>query len=875
MLKPIFGSVSLLSTESNMFILYAKDWLGSGKAITLAAILLSALSSSITFADSGRIDYDLDDDGLIEINDLADLNEIRNNLDGTSLYTDSAGCPVGGCIGFELTAGLNFDTDQDGQMDEGDTYWNASEGWLPIGNSNAAFTGIFEGNGNVVKNLYIDRADTDFMGLFGYINQAKIRQLGLSGPLMSISGRNFVGGLAGWVNEGSLISGSYTAGSVKGGDGVGGLLGRVLNNNEITASYNIGSVQGNFVVGGLVGWFDDSNQITSCFNSGVVEGDFYVGGITGAAVTGNTITNSFNTGSIIGLSGSAGGLVGSVIFDGNRIASSYSSGLVSGNTDVGGLIGISNFTSNNTSTVENSYWATDISGQATSHLSSENNSYVGLPLATLMCAIQSATNSTNSDCISEDGSAENLNNALTLYDDWNESLWDFGNNLQSPALYINGVVHRDSDNDGILEEADAFPLSSAASLDEDQDGYPDAWNVGCEVQCQLDSGLVLDQQLNDTDNDGVINNIDTDNSADNGAPELSQVASEVSVMVNSDDSETVVLNWDEALFSHLNAYDVVDGYSLDFEAKLKGELIGPNDGGRIYLPAGRLNIEWVAIDAAGNRSNTLIQVINVYPQVRFEVTNSMVGGNSTANIIVELSGESPEYPVVIDLKVNLELSSDDLNQYDFDFSFDIYATQQVIIERGDVLDTANTQTQLVVPTAENSANEYDENLVVDLVGIKVDEDQENLYAVDENNAQHTLTLAYQNIAPQVQLLIEQNGQEITHALQDGGPVTITALVIDGNAIDEHILEWGLDELNLDSPFGRVLTFDPTSIAVGSYAISVKATDTGENNLSGSSELQLQVVLTEDESDSENALLGGGSLWWVTLLLTGLAARRRA
>lgn len=860
---------------SNVKTSYAKDWQGSRQAITLTALLLSALSSSITFAESGRTDYDLDDNGLIEINDLADLNEIRNNLDGASLYNDSSGCPVGGCNGFELTEDLNFDTNLDGQMDEGDTYWNASEGWLPIGNSNAAFTGIFEGNDQVVKNLYIDRTGTDFIGLFGYINQSQIRQLGLSGPLMSISGDDYVGSLVGWVNDDSLISGSYSAGAVNGGNGVGGLVGRVSNNNQITTSYNTGSVQGEDVIGGLVGWVDNSNQIISCFNSGVVQGRFYSGGITGAAVSGNTITNSFNTGSIVGLSDFVGGLVGAIIYNGNHIGSSYSSGIVSDVFNAGGLIGVANFISNNTSTVENSYWATDTSGQATSHLSSENNSYVGLPLATLMCAIQADTNSANSDCVSEDGSAEDLNAALTLYNDWNDTLWDFGDDLQLPALYLNGVVHRDSDNDGILDEADAFPLNSAASLDEDQDGYPDAWNIDCGVQCQLNSELVLDQQLNDTDNDGVINDLDTDNSADNGVPELSQVATEMSVMVDSEDSATVALNWDEAFLSHLNAYDVMDGYSLDFEARLKGELIGPNDNGRIHLPAGRLNIEWVAVDAAGNRSNTLIQVINVYPQVRFELTNSVVGDNSTANIIVELSGESPEYPVVIDLQVNLGLSSDNLNQYDFDFSFDIYATHQVIIERGDVDDVANTQTQLVVPVVENSANEYDEYLVVDLVGVEVDEGIENLYAINESNRQHILTLAYQNIAPQVQLVIEQDGQEITHALQDGGPVTITVLVIDGNDIDQHTLEWGLDELNLDSPAGRVLTFDPASIAEGSYTISVKAIDTGENNLSGSSELQLQVVLTQDESESEDDLLGGGSLWWLTLLLTGLVVRRRA
>ncbi len=861
---------------SNMNTLHAKDWLGSG--ITIAALLLFALFSSITFADSGRTDYDLDDNGLIEINDLADLSEIRNNLDGTSLYSETTGCPAEGCNGFELSTDLDFDANQDGKMDEGDAYWNAGEGWLPIGKSNAAFTGIFEGNGHVVKNLYIDRASSDYIGLFGYINLSKIRQLGLSGPLMSISGRNFVGGLVGWVNDESQISDSYATGSVNGGDGIGGLVGRVISNNQITASYNTGSVQGDFVIGGLVGWVDTGNQITSSFNTGAVKGEFYVGGLTGAAVAGNTITASFNTGYIIGLSESVGGLVGSVIFDGNHIGSSYNSGLVSGNAYAGGLIGISDFTPNNTSTVENSYWATDTSGQTTSYLSTENKSYVGLPLANLMCAIQANTDAANSDCVSADGSAEGLNTAVTLYKDWGESLWDFGNDQQLPALYLNGVIHRDSDSDGILEFEDAFPMQSAAYLDEDQDGYPDDWNVNCNVQCQLNSGLVLDHQLNDTDNDGVINDIDTDNSTDNGVPELSQVASEVSVMVDSENSEIVALNWDYAFFSHLNAYDVVDGFDLDYEARLKGELIGPNEEGRINLPAGRLEIEWVAIDAAGNRSNSLIQIVNVYPQVRFELTHSVIGDNSIANIIVGLTGESPEYPVVIDLQVNLELSSDELNQYDFDFSFDIYAIQQVVIEKGGDPSSADSDSILVVPVSENNANEYDENLIIDLLGVVVNEDTENLYVVDEQNAQHILTLAYQNIAPQVQLLIEQDNQDITHILQDGGLVTITVLVIDRNDIDEHTLDWGLDELGMDAPAGRVLTFDPSSLTEGSYTINVKATDTGEDNLSGNSEVQLQVVMSKAEEDDDddaddNDLLGVGSLWWFILLLAGSTVRR--
>ena len=90
----------------------------------LMPMILGCLIMPSAFAESGRADYDLDDDGLIEINSLADLDEIRNNLDGTGLYGDSTGCPVDGCIGFELTTTLDFDTNADGVMDTNDAYWN-------------------------------------------------------------------------------------------------------------------------------------------------------------------------------------------------------------------------------------------------------------------------------------------------------------------------------------------------------------------------------------------------------------------------------------------------------------------------------------------------------------------------------------------------------------------------------------------------------------------------------------------------------------------------------------------------------------------------------------------------------------------------------
>src|SRR5690606_10457179 len=114
--------------------------------------LLLALTTAAfpAWSAGGREDYDIDDNGLIEINDLADLNELRNDSTGKTLYGSNAGCPADGCRGVELTADLDFDTNQDGVIDAADTYWNNGLGWEPIN-----FRGFFEGNGYVIRNLYV------------------------------------------------------------------------------------------------------------------------------------------------------------------------------------------------------------------------------------------------------------------------------------------------------------------------------------------------------------------------------------------------------------------------------------------------------------------------------------------------------------------------------------------------------------------------------------------------------------------------------------------------------------------------------------------------------------------------------------------------
>ena len=371
-------------------------------------------------------DYDADNDQLLEVNNLAQLNAIRwdLNTDGTVAGADQdnydaafpgavagMGCALGAtaaaCAGYELMSDLDFDTDGDGDVDAADSgglYWNSGWGWRPIGfATNGLYignlTGTFQGNGKTISNLYINQPPSaeiiDDYGLFGWVGTTGV----IDGvKLRDVNIRIQLGGQVGTLtgSNSGAIRGSSATGRINSdgpfGESVGGLVGQ--NFGSITSSYARTEITGNVIyVGGMVGYNGRHSHADTTYGSIVASyssgagitvynstsrgNNAMVGGLVGA--NSGTITAAYSRSPVKATGNNAvvGGLVG---YNGRRresnitypgaITASYATGPVVAtgtSSAVGGLVG-KNGSGEKAGTAVDSYWDIAVSGQSSSAL---------------------------------------------------------------------------------------------------------------------------------------------------------------------------------------------------------------------------------------------------------------------------------------------------------------------------------------------------------------------------------------------------------------------------------------------------------------------------------------------------------------------------
>ncbi|MBP3490628.1 flagellin [bacterium] len=253
--------------------------------------------------------------------------------------------------------------------------YSAGEGFIPIAagiNSSADFKCEFNGNGHTISNLYINRPDTDNVGLFSIM--CDVKNLCLTN--VDVIGGKYTGALMGYTFSNSQVSNCYIAsGSVKGTTCVGGLGGRFSGINGILNCYSDAEVSGETKAGGLLGetylpngsvinsfshgnvtassdyaggliGYTERVSLENCYAEGNITGKRFVGGVVGKAMEVIAV-NCFAKGKVTGTS-SVGGFAGSAggSSSGNIIENCYAYGEVIGEESVGGFAGLTSGSTN-------------------------------------------------------------------------------------------------------------------------------------------------------------------------------------------------------------------------------------------------------------------------------------------------------------------------------------------------------------------------------------------------------------------------------------------------------------------------------------------------------------------------------------------------
>jgi len=248
----------------------------------------------------------------------------------------------------EMKDGLNAWYKLAKDIDASDTVnWSSGAGFLPVGDPAHSFAGHLEGDGRIISNLYINRSATDYVGLFGKINGATIKNLHLADP--NVLGKGCTGGLVGCSSSAST-SNCNSAGTVYGFEEAGGFVGRTTGNSTITDCYSTGRVNGTSYVGGFIG-YHQSGSVSKSFSTADSNASGYdCGGFVGLSKA--SITDCFATGAVSGWE-YIGGFAGETSA---ATTNCYSAGPVSGSKNTGGFVGY------NSGTCNACFWDTATSG---------------------------------------------------------------------------------------------------------------------------------------------------------------------------------------------------------------------------------------------------------------------------------------------------------------------------------------------------------------------------------------------------------------------------------------------------------------------------------------------------------------------------------
>ena len=226
-----------------------------------------------------------------------------------------------------LEAGSEFILANDIDLAEYCKEHEGDGGWCPISNFNSM---TFDGNGHVIKNLYINRPFNDYQGLFSSLSNSKVLNLKLEN--VNITAKNNVGAITGYATGWSgIINNCVVDGKLTGtGNSIAGIEGSAMYASCKYCYVDV-DVTGKNNIGGISGYLHTTGAVY-CYSKGIISGVNRVGGIAGE---GDDVENSRSEANVAGQE-SVGGIIGSAQ---RVINDAYFSGNVFGMSAVGGISG--------------------------------------------------------------------------------------------------------------------------------------------------------------------------------------------------------------------------------------------------------------------------------------------------------------------------------------------------------------------------------------------------------------------------------------------------------------------------------------------------------------------------------------------------------
>ena len=225
-------------------------------------------------------------------------------------------------------------------------------GFTPIGSSDGnlvnTFKGVFDGQKNEIRNLYINSKKYN-VGLFGNATY-KIKNVGITGEII---GKNCVAGIVASSNKTPSIINCYNKCDINGEEFI---TSGIAVEGKIINCYNTGNIHNDKGGAGGIG----SGVIINCYNTGTISSKQEAGGIIPCTNSG-IVRNSYNLGDVISESYASG------IGKNGDVKNCYNAGTITGEKAFGLGVNISCESNFNAGTITGKEAAAGISDSSSEY----------------------------------------------------------------------------------------------------------------------------------------------------------------------------------------------------------------------------------------------------------------------------------------------------------------------------------------------------------------------------------------------------------------------------------------------------------------------------------------------------------------------------